>query len=289
MQLKIGFMPKFKIHPAFLVLGAILALTGKFAEALASISAVLLHEAAHAVASGARGYQTGKITLLPYGAALNVSDDVDDTSLVIIAAAGPAANFLTCLLTVSVWWIFPATYVLTKPFYTANLTIGLFNLLPAYPLDGARIVLGMSKRPHRALKRLKVVGIAISAVLTAVFIVLAANKNVNLTLGIMGVFLFVGAVKGQNKETASLLLKSNPLAKNFVGGVKEETYHLSSDATLRRAVLLTNSEKITKIVVEGGGKSTVLTEAELFAELKRHKLGDSLADVISARQNDLHS
>lgn len=278
-------MPKTRVHPTFFVLILLMLLAGKTAETVLSFSAVLLHEAAHALVARIRGYETGKITLLPYGAMLKMPCDADDASLVYIAAAGPAANFLTCLLTISLWWIFPATYVFTKPFYAANLSIGLFNLLPAYPLDGARIITGLSKKPHRALKRLKLAGIVFSAVLIVLFVALAAKKHVNFTLGIMGVFLFIGAVFGQKKEAASLMLKSNPLLKNYVAGVKRETYVLSPQTTLSGAAKLSGAQKELSFVVNIGGKEYLLSEALLFSFLKNHKLSETLESVISSEQN----
>ena len=205
--------------------------------------------------------------------------------MVLIAAAGPISNFLTCLLTISLWWIFPATYSFTKPFYEANLTIGLFNLLPAYPLDGARIFLGLSRKPHRALKRLKISGIVVSAVLIALFISSAALGRVNLTLGIMGVFLFIGAFFGQKKEAASLMLKSNPLLKNYLSGVRRETYVLSPKTTLSRAVKLSGAEKELSYVVNVSGKEYFISEERLFSYLKTYSLSDTLEKVISSEQS----
>lgn len=278
-------MPKIRVHPTFFVLILLMLLAGKTVETVLSFSAVLLHEAAHALAARARGYETGRITLLPYGAMLGIPDETDDTSMVLIAAAGPISNFLTCLLTISLWWIFPATYSFTKPFYEANLTIGLFNLLPAYPLDGARIFLGLSRKPHRALKRLKISGIVVSAVLIVLFISSAALGRVNLTLGIMGVFLFIGAFFGQKKEAASLMLKSNPLLKNYLSGVRRETYVLSPKTTLSRAVKLSGAEKELSYVVNVSGKEYFISEERLFSYLKTYSLSDTLEKVISSEQS----
>lgn len=146
-------MPKFKVHPLFIALAAVMIAIGKGYAFLSSIAAVVLHELAHAVAAKNQGYVSGSITLLPYGAVLSTSEDLDRNSEVIIAAAGPICNFILAIITVALWWLIPACLPYTDDFYTANLTIGFFNLLPAYPLDGSRILLGLIKNavPQSAL------------------------------------------------------------------------------------------------------------------------------------------
>ena len=113
----------------------------------------------------------------------------------------------------------------------------------------------------------------------------AALGRVNLTLGIMGVFLFIGAFFGQKKEAASLMLKSNPLLKNYLSGVRRETYVLSPKTTLSRAVKLSGAEKELSYVVNVSGKDYFISEERLFSYLKTYSLSDTLEKVISSEQS----
>ncbi len=112
---------------------------------------VVLHEYGHALTARHFGIRTRAITLLPIGgvAALerNPSSPVQELW---IAAAGPAVNFLLAGLI----WVFMATTggissgLLSGSaeastlgwLFRMNLLLGTFNLLPALPMDGGRIL-----------------------------------------------------------------------------------------------------------------------------------------------------
>ena len=71
--------------------------------------------------------------------------------MMLVAAAGPAMNFLLAWLAALAmpdWALFsvgslPPLYEMLLLFMVVNLGLGLFNLLPIPPLDGGRIVVGL--------------------------------------------------------------------------------------------------------------------------------------------------
>ena len=134
-----------------------MVLEKKYVEFLAGLASVLIHELSHAKAAYERGYVLNRITLMPYGAVLKGGEKIDSADQIFIAAAGPGANAALCLALYALWWRFPVTYAYTEALFDTSLAIGLFNLLPLYPLDGARIVLAISKKPLRALKALRTI------------------------------------------------------------------------------------------------------------------------------------
>lgn len=97
--------------------------------------------------------------------------------MALVAAAGPATNFLLAWLTALVlhWTASIPDYpgqaideVLTL-FILLNLVLGMFNLLPVPPLDGGRIVVGiLPQRLAFAWARLERAGLII--ILTVVFL-----------------------------------------------------------------------------------------------------------------------
>ena len=135
------FKGKVRVHPLFLAVGALSALTGGLLHFLAACLAALEHECAHAFAARRYGYTLDKIVLMPYGAV--ISGDVSGIGKkaeLSVLIAGPLCNLATGLFFIALWWMYPETYPFTE--LAADISFSLFfvNLLPAYPLDGGRIL-----------------------------------------------------------------------------------------------------------------------------------------------------
>ena len=132
---------KFSLHPLFFACGFYYALTGKFLTFLIYSFCALLHELGHAFIANGSGYKLNKITLMPFGAV--VCGDLDNLKAkdeIKIALAGPCLNLLIGILFVALWWIFPETYSFTDIVAEANFSMALINFIPAYPLDGGRVL-----------------------------------------------------------------------------------------------------------------------------------------------------
>src|SRR5581483_5787111 len=119
---------------------------------------VVLHELGHALVAMRLGVKVRGIVLLPIGGITFMDDNAPHTRRnaardVRISAAGPLVNLGiglgAALVCVSVLhmnlltrpWILPQN--LPKSFVWSNLFLGLFNLLPAYPMDGGRVLRSM--------------------------------------------------------------------------------------------------------------------------------------------------
>ena len=127
--------------------------------------AVLLHELGHALVARRWGIETEKIVLYPIGggAFLEKMPEVPREEIS-IALAGPAVNFMLAGLMAPIIWysgnegfllilqlflqpngnivIFDASIweYLVVVFFALNLLLGAFNLIPAFPLDGGRVL-----------------------------------------------------------------------------------------------------------------------------------------------------
>lgn len=248
---------------------------------VSTMIAVVLHELAHAAAARERGYIASKIDLLPYGAVLYNEENLDKTSEIIIAAAGPLMNFALTLVAVAFWWIAPASYHYTADFVRANLIIAIFNLLPVFPLDGARVVLALSRHSTRSLKALKICGIVLSSVMFAVFVV-SVFYHINITLGILAVFLFLGASSGTKKEMYAHILSSSPSAKHFEHGVTVRTLFIADTLPLTRVLKLISPRFITtfNVVNPLGNLTATLSESQMLTILTTHRLQTPLSRAL---------
>jgi Zn-dependent protease len=115
---------------------------------------VMLHELGHSIVAQWHGVKVINITLYPFGGLAQMSVVPEKpTQELQIALAGPGMNFLLAvpgavLLTFMGYPLFEAPtgpdaspiLALVWLWVTFNTTIGVFNLLPAFPLDGGRVL-----------------------------------------------------------------------------------------------------------------------------------------------------
>jgi Zn-dependent protease len=132
-----------RVHVSFLLLlVAILLFMGGVPGvfvALMVASSVLVHELGHALVARRLGVRVGSIGLHFFGGAAQMLGlPRGPGEEVAIAAAGPAVSFVLAGMG-HVLAVFTGARVLGL-FATINLILALFNLLPAFPSDGGRIL-----------------------------------------------------------------------------------------------------------------------------------------------------
>jgi Zn-dependent protease len=151
-----------RIHATFLVLlawiGIAHLLTGDWRTALegmglvvCTFGAIVIHELSHALVARRFGIPTHDITLLPIGG-VSTLERMPDRPIeeLLVAAVGPFTNFVIALVLFGVLLlmgkpIFPEDFaVIGGPFLSKlawiNVSLGIFNLLPAFPMDGGRVL-----------------------------------------------------------------------------------------------------------------------------------------------------
>ena len=194
---------KITINPVGFLIWVWVWISFGFLRAFNLILVVLLHEMGHFLVAKKLGYDVGKFALSPYGVELNCRGErfVQNDEL-LIAFAGPAVNFVTALLAVGVWWIFPEFYFVSQSFVEGSLVLCLFNLLPAYPLDGARIFCNLSQKfaSEKLAKKLTIfVNIMLSILFLALFV---ASIFLSFNPSLLAVFVFLlGGVLDLKQES----------------------------------------------------------------------------------------
>lgn len=194
-------------------MGVWYAVKGELFLFLLSALVALQHECAHAFASAKLGYTLRKIVLMPYGAIID--GDLSGISFkdeLFVAICGPLCNLLTALFFLALWWLAPTMYAFTDVAYYSSLAIALLNLLPAYPLDGGRILrcllaahylktMGVEAEAQRKSKRVCYwVALLIAALFLATFFALLANGNFHPTLLAFGIFIALGSKGNEDKS-----------------------------------------------------------------------------------------
>jgi len=167
---------------------------------------VLVHELAHSVLAIKYGVQVKQIILFLFGGISDISSELKDYKKEMkMAFAGPLTSFLVAAAFALPWW-FVSNFALGKVaegilFYGAivNLVLGVFNLVPAFPSDGGRMLraaLVRRKRDYNEATRLAAkIGVGISyAFMGFGFLVLLSGSFVSgIWILLVGWFLMSGA------------------------------------------------------------------------------------------------
>ena len=129
-------MAKLKVHPIFLMMLLLWALSGNIAQYFLVLVSLLWHEAGHLAMAKLFSVKIKRITMLPFGARIEFLNGqaISYTALIWIAAGGP----IFTLFAYSINHYIPVIF--REEFIMIQLGLLLINLLPIYPLDGGQIV-----------------------------------------------------------------------------------------------------------------------------------------------------
>ena len=277
---------KLEIHWTFLLLIAYVVWSvynsgGSANEALlqtgfifAIFACVVLHELGHVQAAKYYNIPTDKITLLPIGgvAAIKRMPKKPKQEL-IVAIAGPLVNVVIAAI---IWLAFPITETFETlaaseqqvafsklsqlPFYlfTANLILFTFNLIPAFPMDGGRILRALLSMKMDRVKATKVAATT-GQVLAVGFFVIGLMYNPILAL--IAIFIFFGA------RSENFAVKSQQLLEGYEVQDAMSTDYVSvhPDESIEHAI---------KKMVQGPDMDLLVvnSEHEILGILTREKL-----------------
>ncbi|MGB0588116.1 MAG: site-2 protease family protein [Myxococcota bacterium] len=177
---------------------------------IALFGSVLIHELGHALAARRYGVSTRQIMLLPIGGVAILDDSPSEPIHELwIALAGPATSLGLAGVT---WLAFFATEnQLAGHLAVINLALGLFNLIPAFPLDGGRALraglasrVGLGKATRWAAR----LGRGLSTVL-----IIVGLATGDLLLAIVGLFVLVSATAEARSTMLRIALDSHQAAE----------------------------------------------------------------------------
>ena len=250
-------MKTLRIHPLTFVFLLILILTGFGSVLIPYIIAITLHELAHAYVAKKLGYGLNRIWILPYGACVSFKNFCfSPRDEIKIALAGPIMNAILLVITIMLWWIFPSTYVFSYTFALSNFSLLTFNLLPAFPLDGGRILTSLLKfkfKEKTIYKASCIINLIFSLVFL-IFFIISAFFQINFSFGLIAIFLFAGIFDGKfNGEYSPIINQIEKRIRKFCK-LKMFTFFLPP-LFLNFFVKSTNSNTQYFLLSLGTGKS----------------------------------
>ncbi|MCK8828221.1 site-2 protease family protein [Natroniella acetigena] len=209
---------KFKLNLLFLLVLFLFSISGLFNEASLTFLIVLLHELAHSVVAVNEGVKVNEVELLPFGGVVKFANliQLKPKTEIKIALAGPLFNLILSLIVLLLIRYKIISVHVGLFLIRLNLTIGLFNLIPALPLDGGRVLraklttkIGFKEATKQVLWLSKI--IAASVALIAVIGIYLGEFNIILL--IIAFFIYFIAVK-EKQYTPYLLMEYIAKKKN---------------------------------------------------------------------------
>ncbi len=256
---------------------------------LAIFACVIAHEYGHALMARRYGIATPDITLLPIGGMARM-ERLPERPMheVAVALAGPAVNVAIWALLVA----FGATTQITalaEPGSGAdvlgrvaavNLFLALFNLIPAFPMDGGRVLRALLAL---RLDRVQATRIAATAGQIAAFLFgFFGLTSGNLILLLIAVFIFLAAQAESNevasRDIARGLSVRDAMITSFERLAPSDPMHVAAQTLIR-----TTQHEFP--VLDGAGRlQGFLTRAALFQAMAE---GQNTRPVAEAMTTDI--
>lgn len=235
---------------------------------------VVLHEFGHAITARRYGIKTRDITLYPIGGVARLERMPDKPIQEFwVALAGPAVNVVIAVLLLG-WLIISDTLaplagvsMTSGPFIErlllVNVSLVLFNLIPAFPMDGGRVLrslLAMRLEYTRATQIAATIGQGLALLLGLV------GLFSNPFLVFIAFFVWIGAGQEASMVQMKTALGGIPVAKAMITDFKV----LSPRDNIDRAVELILSGAQTDFpVVDDNAVMGVLTRSDILLALSR--------------------
>jgi Zn-dependent protease len=237
---------------------------------LALFGSVLFHELGHAVASRRFGIKTLEVVMFPIGGVARLERNPGVRQELWVALAGPFVNLVIAGVTFAFLFYRDGSVALEgleqardsnllQRIAVGNLVLAVFNLLPAFPMDGGRVLRSLlarmmaedaATRIAARTGRLLAVAMGLYGLLTAQFM-----------LVFVAFFVYLGAVHGGEAVTGRSLTAGLPVSSAMVTDFRTLSHgdKLGDAATL----LLATSQQDFPVVL-GAAVTGLLSRATLL-------------------------
>ena len=252
---------------------------------IALFACVLLHELGHALTAQRFGIATRDITLLPIGGVARLDRMPEDPiQELLVALAGPMVNVVIAILL----WLLIAILghalavesvsmtggsFLTRLLYV-NVALVIFNMLPAFPMDGGRVLRALlATRMEYSAATQVAASVGQAMALAFGFIGLFSNPF----LVFIAFFVWIGA--GQEASMVQI--------KTAIGGIPVRNAMITEYQSLRPTDRLAHAIELTLTgsqkdfpIVDDEAVVGVLTQSDMLAGLSSGGKETAIGDVM---------
>lgn len=252
---------------------------------------IVLHEFGHALTAKRYKIQTRDITIYPIGgiASLEAMPERPRQELA-VALAGPAVNVVIAttlfiylqytnkMPDLSVLQAQDGKHMLEFSFgfnlFAANVLLAVFNLIPAFPMDGGRVLRALLAFTMGRSKATRIAA-TVGQLLAIVFVFFGFFYNFWLVF--IGLFIYLGA----GSEAAYESTKSALAGYTAKDVLMKQFTHLPPEETLEKVIqLLLNGQEKEFVITDNDKVLGILTRTELIRGLSEYGKAASVAEVM---------
>ncbi len=237
-----------------------------FIAAILLFVSVLLHELAHSVVARARGLPVKNITLFVFGGVSNIEREPGSPGVEFqMAIVGPLTSLLigglAYLLVFALGNNATPVAAILGYLAIANILLGIFNLIPGFPLDGGRVLRSIVWKVSGSLRRATRIVTIVGEIVAYLFILLGiweffgGNLIGGIWIGFIGWFLLIAA---QSANTEVVL-------QSMFRGVTVEEVMNTSPMTVPANISL--QKLVHEYFLPLGLRSALVTQADQLAGL----------------------
>ncbi len=285
-----------RLHWTLILVPPLMAISGLGSALLTVAASVLIHESAHALAAGAVGVRVRELVLTPFGGALRIDGlwGYRPGQVALVALAGPVASLLVMTVAAALAFSGALPTRAAGEWVRVNLMLAAFNLVPALPLDGGRVLAAALGKKSGSAKSLRV-GVALGFTVGALLLAVAlwqfiAARRVNMTIVLCALYLiFSGPAEkraAEGAEIMSLLARRDELKAE---GTLPVTW-IAADESVRCADILRRlgARRMHRVAVYDGALNLLGTveERALIAAVRRGE-PETIGELAQKRKNPL--
>ena len=258
---------------------------------------VVLHEFGHALTALHFGIRTRNITLLPIGGVARLERMPEKPAQeLFVAIAGPAVNVVIMLLIGLPMLLLDAPLFvqagadgplepasLAAIVFIGNLGLAVFNLIPAFPMDGGRVVRALLAFRLGRVKATRL-AVGLGRFIAFGFILLAIWQRQPM-LGLIGLFVILGA----GAERRLVEMQGALRAATVRDVMRTRFWTLPHDRTVQQASdeLLAGGDHMLFITRDGAWEKLIARE-ELIAAMQDGRSAEPLSALQGTAPNAVH-
>ncbi|MCG0275264.1 MAG: site-2 protease family protein [Thermosediminibacteraceae bacterium] len=280
---------KVRLHFLFLMILAAGLAAGFYGEVAAALLALLVHEASHILAARMLGIEVEELELLPFGGRMSIKGlyHYSFEAEVMVILAGPLGNLSLAAMFIALVYQNFLPWDVGYLFIRYQLALGLFNLIPALPLDGGRIFMLWLSQMVSFISAVRIaarIGRALAFFLWALFWVAAIKGNYNMDFLMSGIFLFLAAAEEEKRAPLMFFSYMTRKRENLMrkGFLPVQALVAFAGVPVKQVLYRLNPQNfyLVYVVDRGCRLKKCLTETELFDTIIDKGLDIKIEDLL---------